>query len=132
MISIKPKKRSTYIAVSALVFVIIFVVVVFAYLQNNATKAYTAVFMQSGQVYFGQIQSESSGEIVLNNIYYLQFSEAKNTSDLNSAENDFKLIKRGSELHGPEGSMKINKTFVIFTENLKPDSKIISTIAGQV
>jgi len=101
--------------------------------EKNNTERYQdrwqAVFLENGQVYFGQIIAEKENELVLKNIYYypenflnyLQGGEERQLSDLS-------IIKLGTELHGPEDQMIINRSFVMFVENLKENSKILQTI----
>ena len=40
------------------------------------------------------------------------------------------LIKLGSEIHGPDDEMIINKDQVLFFENLKTDSTVAKSIAS--
>lgn len=94
---------------------------------------YQAVFLTNGQVYFGRITDANSQTLILENIYYLrsagnlQISEAKDSANVSATDN-FSLIKLGNELHGPEDKMSINLSQVLFTENLKADSKVVEAI----
>lgn len=93
---------------------------------------YQAVFLSNGQVYFGKVTDANSQTLVLENIYYLrsagnlQVSEAKDSTA--APADNFSLIKLGNELHGPEDKMSINLSQVLFTENLKADSKVVEAI----
>lgn len=82
-----------------------------------------AVFLTNGQVYFGEISSEDEKALTLKGIYYLQ-SKGSATEDNLVTQPDVSLLKLGSELHGPEDWMEINKQNVLFIEKLKPDSKV--------
>lgn len=94
---------------------------------------YQAVFLTNGQVYFGKITDANNQTLILENIYYLrsagnlQISEAKDSANVSATDN-FSLIKLGNELHGPEDKMSINLSQVLFTENLKADSKVVEAI----
>lgn len=91
---------------------------------------YQAVFLSNGQVYFGKLQRVNNEYYRLTSVFYLQTksttSDAKNpqTSDSNGVE----LIKLGGELHGPDDEMMIERTQVLFFENLKADGKVSQTI----
>ncbi len=84
------------------------------------TTSYYAVFLANGQVYFGNMLDNNSLEIVLRNVYYIQ-SGSTPTSGIN-------LVKLGTEIHGPESEMYINRSQVLFYEKLKADSKVVQSI----
>jgi len=98
--------------------------------------AYQAVFLSNGQVYFGKI-SEYGKWIKLTNVFYLQRNNTEGslqsaasgtTQNTNPAEPEFKLVKLGSEVHGPEDAMYIERSTVWFWENMKSDSKVMQAI----
>lgn len=97
--------------------------------ENNIDKsAYQAVFFKGGQVYFGKITKINETQITLTKIYYLQVSN--NTKpDINNLPTDARLIKLGSELHGPQDVMYIERKEVEFWENLKNDGQVAKAIA---
>lgn len=95
----------------------------------NQKERYYSIFMQSGQVYFGKVSEESKEYIVLTDVFYLQFADSNQGGDFSSQQNNFKLVKRGNELHGPEDKMYINKNFVLFIELLSDDSKVLKAIS---
>lgn len=94
---------------------------------------YQAVFLSNGQVYFGKITDANIQTLVLEDIYYLrsagnlQTSDDKNQTAAPETDN-FSLVKLGNELHGPEDKMSINLSQVLFTEDLKADSKVVEAI----
>lgn len=97
---------------------------------------YQAVFFTNGQVYFGKLKEADRGYYVLNDIFYLQTQaapgedESGNPQETNSdAAADVQLIKLGSEVHGPEDEMVINREQVLFYENLKADGRVSKSIA---
>lgn len=93
---------------------------------------YQAVFLTNGQVYFGKLSGVNSEYVVLKNIYYLQEDNQNLQNQTQAAEQpNLKLIKLGSELHGPEDEMFIERDKVIFWENLKNDGRIVKEINNQ-
>lgn len=93
---------------------------------------YQAVFLTNGQVYFGKLSGVNSEYVVLKNIYYLQEDNQNLQNQAQAAEQpNLKLIKLGSELHGPEDEMFIERDKVIFWENLKNDGRIVKEINNQ-
>lgn len=93
-------------------------------------KQLQAVFLNGGQVYFGNITSMNSSYISMANIYYLRVNQSvQPNASTTSSSNDVSLVKLGCELHGPEDQMVINQTQVIFWENLKTDGQVAKAVA---
>ena len=81
---------------------------------------YQAVFLDNNQVYFGKLRNAGRGLWSLRDVYYLRISgEAQQGTD---------LIKRGSELHGPQDEMIINKDHVLFYEEIGEGSEVMKKI----
>jgi hypothetical protein len=97
---------------------------------------YQAVFLTNGQVYFGKLAGASGETMQLSDVYYLQVQQdvQGESGDQAQAEENkddqsqVSLAKLGSELHGPEDIMQINREQVLFWENLTDDSKVVSAI----
>jgi len=95
------------------------------------TAGWQAVFLSNGQVYFGRITSESERKLVLEEIYYLQVTQQIQPTpegQETQAQQNLSLVKLGNELHGPEDTMRINMDHVLFIEELKEDSSVVSAI----
>jgi hypothetical protein len=82
---------------------------------------YQAVFLTSGQIYFGHASAPDNEVLLLRDVYYLANATEQNPRG--------QLIKRGSEVHGPIEPMVIPMREVLFLENLRDDSDIVSAIA---
>lgn len=92
---------------------------------------YSAVFLTNGQVYFGKMDVDSSEEVAIKDIYYLQVNQQNLQSGdktAASASPEIQLVKLGNELHGPNDRMRINRQQILFTESLKKDSKVVKAI----
>jgi hypothetical protein len=90
------------------------------------TSKYQAVFLNNGQVYFGNITSLNSQYVRMGNIYYLTQSAASTTS---SSNNNYSLVKLGcQQIHDPYDSMVINRDQITFWENLQDSGKVVSSI----
>lgn len=94
--------------------------------------AYQAVFLDNGQTYFGKLDWEGArdGYARLREVYYLDFRQ--NPQDPSLSASDLKLTKLGGEVHGPEDFMDINADHILYTEDLRGDSKIVQAIADYV
>ena len=87
-----------------------------------------AVFLNTGQVYFGNVASLNSKYFVLTNIYYLQTSTS-DSSSASTANSNVSLVKLGCELHEPLDQMVINREQVTFWENLGDNGQVAKAVA---
>jgi hypothetical protein len=92
--------------------------------------SYQAVFLTSGQVYFGKLVFVDEKYMKLTNVFYIQTSSSSDVQSGSSTSTDMQLIKLGNEIHGPKDSMIISRDQVLFFENLKDDGKVVQTIKG--
>ncbi len=102
-------------------------------MADSAVKAkqYQAVFLTNGQVYFGKVTKTDSSYVKLTDIYYLQVQQTVQPTDKSASSTNnqqVSLAKLGGELHGPEDVMYINRSQVLFWENLKNDGKVVKAI----
>jgi len=95
----------------------------------NTTKL-QAVFLNTGQVYFGNIKALNSDYIVLDNIYYLQTNSSSSTSTSSTANQNVSLVKLGCELHKPYDQMIINNSEITFWENLQSGGQVAQAVAS--
>lgn len=91
------------------------------------TSKLQAVFLNTGQVYFGDINSLNNQYFVLDNIYYLQTSSTDTTQA--AASNNISLVKLGCELHRPSDRMVINRDQITFWENLQDGGQVAKAVA---
>lgn len=93
---------------------------------------YQAVFLASGQVYFGKLDSLNGQYSRLTDVFYIQATEAEqnaqNPQNSDVSTTDLQLIKLGNEVHGPEDEMLINRDQILFIENLKADGRVSDSI----
>lgn len=92
-------------------------------------KQYQALFLTNGQVYFGKIDNVDASYVKLSDIYYLQVQQqVQPDPKKDEAQPQISLAKLGGELHGPEDTMQISRSQVLFWENLKEDGKVVKAI----
>jgi hypothetical protein len=88
-----------------------------------------AVFLSSGQVYFGKITKITTDTIKLVDIYYLK-SGTVNKEGNPPAGTDVSLVKLGAELHAPDDVMFIERKNLSFWENLQADGQVSRAITS--
>lgn len=95
------------------------------YIDSNRLQA---VFLNTGQVYFGNIKTLNSSYLVLDNIFYLQTANSGSNSSTSSSASSVSLVKLGCELHAPLDQMVINRSQVTFWENLSPTGQVAKAV----
>lgn len=96
------------------------------------TSKLQAVFLNTGQVYFGNVKALNNKYFVLTNIYYLQQTNASGSSASSSSSstgNNVTLVKLGCELHEPYDQMVINSDQVTFWENLQDNGQVAKAVS---
>lgn len=88
---------------------------------------YYAVFLDNGQVYFGQLNDRDGEFYRLEDVFYLDTRQ--NPQDTSTTGAGTSLVKLGNEAHGPKDFMDINRDHVLFIEEMKADSKVVQAIA---
>ena len=126
--------KQTLIAVIVAVLVVALLGVAAVGMKGSEARAVNkdlmqAVFLNGGQVYFGEIDNINNKSIGLSNIYYLRVNQqVQPNQESTQSGNDISLVKLGCELHGPEDKMIINREQVIFWENLKKDGQVAQAV----
>ncbi|MGC1177143.1 MAG: hypothetical protein WA843_03675, partial [Candidatus Saccharimonadales bacterium] len=119
---------------AAIVVLLIALVAVISFGNDNNQSKYVdntklqAVFLNTGQVYFGKISTLNDKYLVLNNIYYLQTS-GSSTDATKAANTNVTLVKLGCELHEPYDRMVINSDQVTFWENLQDGGQVAKAVS---
>ena len=93
------------------------------------SKQYQALFLTNGQVYFGKLSNIDGSWVKLSDIYYLQVQQTvqpKDSKAADAANPQVSLAKLGNELHGPEDQMYVDRSQVLFWENLKDSGKVVA------
>lgn len=128
-------RYSTAVLLFSITVLVLAVASSFAFTSDHSQSKYVkkgqlqAVFLNGGQVYFGNINSLSSDYLTVSNVYYLRVNQAVQPDTKKTSNNDVSLVKLGCELHGPEDRMVINQSQVIFWENLKSDGQVAKAVA---
>lgn len=127
------QKLKTYKWIVVIIVCLVVLALILPRLLGGMSKGYQAVFLTNNQVYFGKVQSRGFNFITLSDIYYIQVtqdlqSQSATGSQAAGTQASINLVKLGSELHGPQNSMKINRDHILFIEDLKPDSQVVTAI----
>ncbi len=127
--------KIAYPAIAVIIFIFAAFVGVQKYNKSTGLPAelsqWQAVFLESGEVYFGSLEKYNSRFYKLSNVYYLKYGSALQQDSKpagNAPEQKLNLIKLGGELHGPENVMYIASAKVMFIENLKDSSSVVQAM----
>jgi len=127
---------STVTLFGAAIVLLIALVASIAFSTNDNENKYVdtsklqAVFLGTGQVYFGNIKALNDKYFVLTNIYYLQTSSSSTSTTATAANTSVSLVKLGCELHEPYDQMVINRSQVTFWENLQSDGQVAKAVTA--
>lgn len=119
-------KMSNLISVKFLLLVVIVLLVgtlgFLGWQKFNSEAPYYAVFLQTGDLYFGQLSRSliPGSNITLKNVYILSRTDDKN--------NPFSLQKFSDAFWGPSGNISLSRDKVVWINELKPDSQVVSSI----
>lgn len=95
-------------------------------LPSLGRGTYQAVFLTNGQVFFGRYYDRIGPHVKIVSVYYVQ--QTADPSDA-SKPPESKLVRRGSELHGPPPEMLVPRTSVLFVEDLTDSSPVAQFMA---
>ncbi len=121
------------------VFILAFLIVVFIarvlffsnknFGKSDETRNWYSVKLVNGEIFYGQISDVKADPVVMSNVYY-NYDQSKNKDGLSQTgeTGNLRLVKRGKETHGPDGTMDIVRSQVLFMEQLKDDSKVLKAI----
>lgn len=106
----------------------------FYYIDNFGVNYYSAVYLDNGDVYFGKLYGLRGEYATLFDVYYFKDSSFIKQNDVTLSSDPggggFSLIRMGSEVHGPENSIKISSKHIIFVEKLSQGSKVLEAISS--
>ncbi|MEK7146881.1 MAG: hypothetical protein AAB772_01355 [Patescibacteria group bacterium] len=120
-------KMSNLISVKFLLLVVIVLLVgtlgFFGWQKFSAEAPYYAVFLQTGDLYFGQLSKSliPGSNITLKNTHML-------INDQNDKQNPFKLQKFSDAFWGPSENISLSRDKVVWINKLKPDSQVALAI----
>ncbi len=130
-----PRRSGPLFKVTAWLLVVIIIAAgaVYGFILYNKKPAadlsssnYYAVFLQNGEVYFGELAGDSQNELRLRNPYFLQTNGEDPQTVL--ATSGFVIMKVAKQQHQPVNEMYINKIHVIYREPLRADSQLVESI----
>ena len=86
------------------------------------TTPYSAILLDTGQVYYGKLTNAGSNFPELTDVYYIQSQANQETKAVTSV-----LVRRGNEWHGPD-RMFLNQRHVVLIEPVGTSSKVAQLI----
>jgi len=100
--------------------------------QKINRDVYQAVYLSSGQLYFGKLQNTSGDYLQLKSPYIEQAvpSSEKNEDGTAKAPQTI-LLRVKDQVYGPDDSIAIKSSQVVFWQNLRPDSKVSQAIEAK-
>ena len=91
-------------------------------------NSYQAVFLSNGQLYFGKITEITNEYIMMDSPHFLQLAQEPGEQVESEVQPEMKLISIKDEFHKPKDFVMIEKSSVIFIEELRGASQIADAI----
>lgn len=129
--SMQPSKRSKALIIVLVVLVGVFVLgflIRAIFFTAIRSQSFYAIFLDNGQVYFGKVEKQTENEIILGHVFYLKANTDLSTSNEEMPNANLSLIKLGNEIYKPYDRMLINRSHVLFLEEMRPGSDIMNAI----
>ena len=114
----------------ALILILVVLFFIFSNKENPNKEVSTnwySVKLASGEIFYGQIEDTKADPVVIKNVYY-NYDQQEETGKEIKETGNLRLVKRGKETHGPDGTMNIVRQQVLYMEPLKEDSKVLGAI----
>ncbi|HEU0266052.1 MAG TPA: hypothetical protein VFQ70_00305 [Candidatus Saccharimonadaceae bacterium] len=92
------------------------------------SSRYQAVFLSNNQVYFGKLHHYDTNHPTLTDVWYIQTPSSDSTAK--SSADQLQLTQLSKAVHGPEDEMLLNKSSILFVENLTSNSRVVKLIDG--
>ena len=93
---------------------------------------FKAIYLENEQTYYAKVVKEDALNIYLDEVYYIQIKKQTLPATEEGAEPQTVdvpvLIKRGQELHRPQGLMQINRSKLVAVEEIGAESQILTEI----
>ena len=93
--------------------------------QSNSAKGtdgYWAVYLDSGQVFYGKKGNPDKNYVTMTDVFYYQPGVRSTKSG------NIRIIKVGTEIHQPQDYVYVNKLHIERQEQLSDDSKVVKAI----
>jgi hypothetical protein len=137
--------RRLFVGLTGLIVVILVVGTAYFLIKSKNTATQTAdnvvaaknlnpwyaVKLTDGEIVFGKIEKLNEDPLTINPVYY-NYDQKKAQLDKATTTmpetGDLRLVRRGGETHGPDGSLKVFRSQVVYMENLRADSKVLKVI----
>ncbi len=91
-------------------------------------SSYQAIFLSNGQLYFGKITEITNEYIMMDSPHFLQLAQEPGEQVEPEVQPEMKLISIKDEFHKPKDFVMIEKSSVIFIEELRDVSQIADAI----
>jgi hypothetical protein len=94
--------------------------------QAVKPERYQAVYLTTGQIYFGHLQNTKGEYLTVKGVYTVQSNASEDATATEAKQTS--IVKVSDQVYGPEDEIAIRSDQVLFWQNLKADSKVSKAI----
>lgn len=128
-----------FLRIGAGILALIVVIAIFTFFSQKDKKPvvvseekkanWSAIILVNGEVYYGLVDDVNKNPVAIASVYY-DYDQVggKIEAEAEKASSSLRLVKKGKESHGPDGSMTIYQAQIKYIEKLKDDSKVLKAI----
>ena len=136
--SVKKEANPMFKQAFLIIIMLLFIFVIYLFFKSNNNSDYKevnisykwyAVKLLNDEIYYGEIGDISVDPILIKNVYYNydQINDPEEAKKETGISN-LRLVKRGKETHGPDGTMNVIRDQVVYMEPLAEGSKVLKAI----
>ncbi len=96
--------------------------------QEQQTEKWYMVKLNDGEIFYGQISDTAADPVIIRNVYYDYDQLKGEDSKKEKTGGNLRLVKRGKETYGPDGTIHIVRGQILYMEPLREDSKVLRAI----
>jgi len=99
-------------------------------MTEPVAEQWYSVKLVNGETYYGEIGDLKADPVVIKNVYYDYdlLNKKEPESGEKATATGLRLVKRGKESYGPDGTMNVVRGQILLFEQLKDDSKVLKAI----
>lgn len=96
----------------------------------NANQ-YQVVYLTGGQMFFGKLQNTDGDYLYMKSPYTAQSTTASADDKTKAAEPTTTLLRVKDQLYGPDDTVAVKSSQVVFWQNLRDDSKVTQALKSK-
>jgi len=101
--------------------------------DQSYTPKWYKIYLNNGEFYYGYIERPAADPVVIENVYYDydQLNAPEGQAAVNET-GDIRLVRRGQETHGPDGTLTVYQEQISKLEGLNENGNVLQAIRKDI